>query len=526
MLLRRFSLRARLVALVSTLLAGVSLFLLLYFPSRMDSMSRSAVEQRATGIATVLANAVAPGLEVEDGAAVTELLQGLSSAPEALYAAVLTSDGRTLATWNPERIGDVNRQPVTEPRAESRGARLEVAVPVKRRSGGRGTLLAGFSLQEVERERRANLLAAAAVALGIVIVGLSMAFVISTWLSRSISRLTDVSLLIASGDLSRAEELLGGRSEVARTAVAEQVAQGSDELKRLASSFALMLQSLQDASSTLHQSAGVLREATLKLTDSAAEQAMSVSQQAEALRETQTTAEQLSLSTHKAVQNAQGVLKVAERANAISESGENTIVESLGSLGEIRTQVELIAAKIGELSMKTQQIGEITETVKDLADQSHLLALNAGIEAARSGEHGRGFSVVAQEMRALSDQSIEGTVRVRRILNDILAAMREAVSITVEGTRKIEGGLSQVKASGENMKELSTIVRDNAVAVRQIAAAVNQQHAGFGQIFNAVLGLGMMMDQTQQRIESTSNEVGSLKDASERVAGLASRYRV
>ena len=172
------------------------------------------------------------------------------------------------------------------------------------------------------------------------------------------------------------------------------------------------------------------------------------------------------------------MLKVAERADDIGRSGEQAIEQTLGGLTEIRSQVDAIAQKIGELAERTRQIGLITETVKDLADQSNMLALNAAIEAVRSGEHGKGFSVVAREIRSLADQSIQATNRVREILEDITAAIRTAVAITEKGSQKMESSLIQVRTSGENLRELSGIVKENSAAVRQIAAAVNQQNAG------------------------------------------------
>jgi len=155
-----------------------------------------------------------------------------------------------------------------------------------------------------------------------------------------------------------------------------------------------------------------------------------------------------------------------------------------------------------------------------------MLALNAAIEAVRSGEHGKGFAVVAREIRSLADQSIQATNRVREILDDIGSAIRTTVAITERGSQKIEGGLLQVKASGENLRELSVIVKDNSSAVRQIAAAVSQQNAGIKQIFSAVTDQTRMMDETLKRIETTTHAAVVLRELSLRVSDVVKRYRV
>jgi methyl-accepting chemotaxis protein len=220
------------------------------------------------------------------------------------------------------------------------------------------------------------------------------------------------------------------------------------------------------------------------------------------------------------------VIRLAEKADTVSSQGETAIERSLGGLTDIRAQVDEIAQKINQLSDRTQQIGSITATVKDLADQSNMLALNAAIEAVRSGEHGKGFAVVAREIRSLADQSIQATSRVREILDDIGSAIRSAVSITERGSQKIDGGLMQVKSSGENMRELSGIVRDNSAAVRQIAAAVSQQNAGITQIFGAVTDQTRMMDETMRRLEQTTQAAETLQSLSQRVHDVLKGFKV
>ena len=145
-----------------------------------------------------------------------------------------------------------------------------------------------------------------------------------------------------------------------------------------------------------------------------------------------------------------------------------------------------MARRIFALDERTREVSGIVDSVKDLADQSNMLALNAAIEAVRSGEHGKGFSVVAREIRALADQSIQATSRVRELLDDIGSSVSAAVRITERGAERMESGLAQVRTSGQNLKELANIVQDNASAVRQIAAAVNQQNVGISQITQAV----------------------------------------
>jgi methyl-accepting chemotaxis protein len=300
----------------------------------------------------------------------------------------------------------------------------------------------------------------------------------------------------------------------------------SDEVGELATAFRQMVEKLKEVLRALQESVQLLTNAGNELGQSTAEQSQTITRQATALQETQVTAQEIKQTSLLAAQKADTVLKLTEKADEVSSQGEAAIEKSLGGLTDIRAQVDEIAQKIAQLSERTQQIGGITQTVKDLADQSNMLALNAAIEAVRSGEHGKGFAVVAREIRSLADQSIQATNRVREILEDIGGAIRVAVSITERGSQKIEGGLLQVKQSGENLRELSNIVKDNSSAVRQIAAAVSQQNAGITQIFSAVTDQTKMMDETMKRLESTTQAASVLKDLSQRVSDVVRRFRV
>ena len=140
-------------------------------------------------------------------------------------------------------------------------------------------------------------------------------------------------------------------------------------------------------------------------------------------------------------------------------------------MDEIRQRVEGIADDIVTLSQRTQQIGEITQTVNAIADRSNLLALNASIEAARAGEHGKGFAVVAEEVRRLAEQSKEATAQVEAVLGDIQDAMSAAVHASKEGTKVVEHGLELTGLAGEGIRSLTMTIDEASRSAEQIAAS-------------------------------------------------------
>jgi methyl-accepting chemotaxis protein len=300
----------------------------------------------------------------------------------------------------------------------------------------------------------------------------------------------------------------------------------NDEIGELARTFGLMVEKLREIPMGIRSSTQIVASSVTKLSDSVVEQSQTATRQAAALQETQVTAQEIKQTSLLASQKAEAVLQYAERAETVSRTGGAAVEQSLAALTAIRTQVEEIAQRITRLGERAIQIGNVTQTVKDLADQSNMLALNAAIEAVRSGEHGRGFAVVAREMRSLADQSIQGTKQVREMLDDISAAIREAVAITDKGVSRIDAGLTQVRTSGQTLAELSGIVKDNSSAVRQISAAVGQQNAGIAQIFGAVSDQSKMMDETITRLGATDVSLQALKDACDKLVGLVGQFRV
>ncbi len=322
-------------------------------------------------------------------------------------------------------------------------------------------------------------------------------------------------------------ELTSVSAEIMRTGDFTQsiAVHSRDEVGELAHTFGQMVTKTRENAVSLQTTVLRLNDAVQYLTMATAEQTQNISRQAAALQQTQVTAEEIKQVSTMAAERAELVLRVAERADAISAAGERAVQQSLKGFTDIRATSEQIAEKIAGLDAQTRQISDITQTVKDLADQSSMLALNAAIEAVRSGEHGKGFAVVAREIRSLADQSIRSTERVRDVLQAITGAVRSTVAITEKGAQRMEAGLVDVKASGENLRQLADIVRENSGVARQIVAAVGQQNSGIAQIFSAVSDLSKMMEVTVSRLDATTISVAAIKEESEKVAVISQNYR-
>jgi methyl-accepting chemotaxis protein len=471
---------------------------------------RSLLQREATARGKAISSTLAQALVEMPDSAITPTIQAVKKDASLSYVEVVGPNGAILAhTWEgkaptqddsilkeTQRIRDVSIEGVTYtdvPAQVITGATVHVGLDPA--ASTRAVLDAGEWF--------------AAITVGALIVAALAAIYFAGRFVQPLRDLTQAARRIVDGDLSQ------------RIAV-----DTNDEAGELAAAFAQMQEKLKEVLRALQESVQLLTNAGNELGTSTEEQSQTITRQATALQETQVTAQEIKQTSLLAAQKAEAVLQLTEKAEAVSAQGESAIEGSLSGLTDIRAQVDEIAQRIAQLEGRTAQIGGITQTVKDLADQSNMLALNAAIEAVRSGEHGKGFAVVAREIRSLADQSIQATNRVREILEDIGSAIRGAVAITERGSQKIDGGLSQVRATGENLRALSNIVKDNSSAVRQIAAAVSQQNAGITQIFGAVTDQTKMMDETMRRLETTTQAASVLKGLSQRVSDVVGRFRV
>ena len=408
----------------------------------------------------------------------------------------------------------------------SLGLKLDQAVALGSAAGAREALKAceasafsfwSASLGELSwllERRRSSFRSGKASVISFSLLGIALALALAWAVAGSLTRPVQALSLhmqhvIESGDLRRLPDV-----------------DGQDEVSDLARALGQLMERMRRIPLELSKNAEVLSQAVAALEAAALSQNSTVTRQASALQETQVTAEEIKQTSQSASRAAQGILESTQQADELGRQGLTSVEQSLQAFADMRDQSADIAAKVGELGERTRQIGDITGTVKELADQSNMLALNAAIEAVRAGEHGKGFSLVAREIRRLADQSIQATNRVREILDSVSTATLNAVKQSERGQEGVKNGLNQAMASGATMKSLAAMLRDNNAAVRQIAAAVNQQNTGVSQVFMAVTDQSRMMDETVKELENTLKNIESLKDVSRSVISLVKSYQV
>lgn len=232
--------------------------------------------------------------------------------------------------------------------------------------------------------------------------------------------------------------------------------------------------------------------------------------------ETTLAAEEVRQTTVAAAESSKFVADLAEETAKVSLEGKKATSDTVTQMTRMREQMKTIAEGMAGLLEKSQAIAEITSTVDDLAQQSNLLAVNAAVEAARAGELGKGFSVVAQEVKALAALSKEATAEVRRILGDIQKAIASAAVSIEQGSGIVQGAVTQSNDAGKAIEALTRSVSEAASAAAQIAAANDDQLLGIDQVVKAMKGIQESMyrhAESSTSIDTAARHLTVIRDA-------------
>ena len=381
-----------------------------------------------------------------------------------------------------------------------------------------------------------------AIALGIGFLALGV--FIASDIVRGVDKALGVAQAISrDGDLSLGEKYSGKRNDeigklldemsvmcqfLSQTASsAESIAAGDlkaariepkSDRDRLGSALDNMVVSLRNQIGQTKDNSAQLAKTAKDILAATSQVAATANQMATSISEATTTAEEVRQTATLAEQKAKSVAQSAGEAASVSVVGQRQTAATLDEMEKIRMQMETIAESIVQLSEQGQAIGDIITTVNDIAEQSNVLAVNASIEAAKAGEHGRGFSVVAQEVKNLADESKTATSAIRTILSQIERATAAAVMLAEQGTKSAQVSVDRSKDAGTSIKDLGSRVVQAAQSSAQISASASQQLAGVDQVVDAMVSI---KDGSSQIVDSVSFVKVSAEELSALSATLA-----
>jgi methyl-accepting chemotaxis protein len=342
------------------------------------------------------------------------------------------------------------------------------------------------------------------------VAGLSLfAAIISRSIVGPIETSVAVAESIASGDLTRSVPK-GGR----------------DEAGRLLSAFARMQDGLRSMVGASQTSAGELARAANELTAAARQSASASMAQSEAASGMAAAVEEMSVSIDQVRDHAREAREVAATAGEESRSGGQVVHSSAEEMGMVATAVNEAAGTIRELENYSNEISAIINVIREVADQTNLLALNAAIEAARAGEQGRGFAVVADEVRKLAERTSESTHTIANVIDKVQAGARRAAQEMESGVSRVNGGVELAHQAGNSITGIQNSAGRVSTAVDDIGSALDEQALAAQEIARGVERIASMSEENSASVRQTSAAAERLQQLAGELEHSVARFRV
>jgi len=302
---------------------------------------------------------------------------------------------------------------------------------------------------------------------------------------------------------------------VARTIAAGQLdspiaAGGRDELGQLLTAFAQMQDKLRGMIQGIKQGTDHLVAASHSISANSQQLSAAAQEQSSAASSMAATVEELTVSINHVSDNAGEAHDLSSQSGQLAQDGGQTIQASVDSMRSIAGTVQSSATRIGELGEHSERVSSIVSVIKGIADQTNLLALNAAIEAARAGEQGRGFAVVADEVRQLAQRTTNSTQEIAAMIEKIQAATQAAMSDMEVGVRQVNGGVDLANQAGEAVVSINTASDKVVRVVNQISLALREQTAASHDVARTVERLAQMAQQNSEAIGETVQTAVSL----------------
>ena len=341
------------------------------------------------------------------------------------------------------------------------------------------------------------------------IISIILIIVLTNSVARPIEQLVKVTEKVAAGDLRA--EISGGER--------------GDEVGKLISSTRLMLDNMRVLNKEIQEGISVLSSSVSELMATMAQTASGAQETATSIAETTTTVEEIKQTADITSQKARMMAESAASASTMVESGRESVDETISGMNRIQQQMDSIGETIGQLNEQSQAISEIIGVVNDVADQVNILSVNAAIEAAKAGEQGAGFAVVAQEIRVLADESRRATAQVQKILKDTQKAVSTAVMSVEQGTRVVESGVKQSTETGHSIKALEDVNAETAQSATQIQVSSKEQLVGMEQVAVAMENIKTASLQNLQATKEAERVARNLQDLGLKLKQMVDHYK-
>ena len=301
---------------------------------------------------------------------------------------------------------------------------------------------------------------------------------------------------------------------------------GKDEITQTANAFDSLLDSVQSSLRAVLESAGSINDASDSAADAAKRGSEASERQSEAASDMAAAIEEMTANISQISDGAREVLSRSKDASNRASLGTKIITQTAGEMDTINRTVGLAGETITNVGDQSNKISTIMHVIKEVAEQTNLLALNAAIEAARAGEQGRGFAVVADEVRKLAERTARSTEEIGSMIAEMQSSSREAVDSIESIVHKVKEGKDLSIQAADHMSTIQENTEHVTLAIDDISSALNEQSASTQEIAHRVELVAQLSEENCRVANDTTKFANQIKDYAESLRSAANRFKV
>ena len=500
------SLQAKLAGRFLIPLVIMSLFGIVYYAINQKSAGHEASAQNARLLAETLSFSVGAGLNDGNFDLVQTSFNWAKGDAAVAFVLILDESNNTITEHNPRQL--VYDLPTLMRREAFEDAKdIVVAMrPIEYKSRKLGTTIVGVTMEPVLESINRQIWLSVGVNILILLLGIWYVILFTRLLVRDIKA---VQVSIDNADLNT-------QFNTTR----------QDEMGHLQNSFDRFVGSIRDTLLQVSETAASVASASAQISSSTEEMAAGSQEQTTQSEEIARAVEQMAKTIAVNSENAGETAQIAEQAKTAAEQGGKVVADTVGEMKQIANVVRESAGTIQNLGKSSDQIGEIIGVIEHIADQTNLLALNAAIEAARAGEQGRGFAVVADEVRKLAEQTTKATKQIAGMIQQIQSDSHGAVSTMANATKQVDAGIVLADQAGVSLQEIVQTSQKVTHMVAQIAVANEEQSSTSEQISKNMEAIATVTQQTASGTQQIARAAEDLNRLTEALQHLVSQFKL
>jgi methyl-accepting chemotaxis protein len=500
------SLQAKLILRFLIPLLLIALFGIIYFSINERAAGRDASEQKAMLLSQTLSFSVGAGLNDGNFDLIQTSFNWAKADEAVVFVLILDEANQKIVEHNPRQIKYDVTDLLRQKEFETEKNIVVATHPIEYKSRKLGTTIAGISMDPFMATVWRQIILSSVVSLIILFLGIGWVIQQTRILVKDIKA---VQVSIDTADLNT-------QLSISR----------EDEMGLLRNSFDRFVSSIRNTLLQVSEVATSVASASAQISSSTEEMAAGAQEQTTQSEEVARAVEQMAKSIAVNSESAGEAAQTAEQAKGAAELGGKVVSETVQEMKEIASVVRESAGTIQNLGKSSDQIGEIIGVIEHIADQTNLLALNAAIEAARAGEQGRGFAVVADEVRKLAEQTTKATKQIAAMVQQIQSDSHGAVRSMANATKKVDEGIDLADRAGASLHEIVQISQKVTHMVSQIAVANEEQSSTSEQISKNMEAIASVTQQTASGTQQIARAAEDLNRLTEALQHYVSQFKL